>query len=89
MKKQQYAVIETALQLDANILDDIEYLEQQNKVETHYQRAAELHYQQEPQLAEQHEQIAYNAAEYLRDMVVHDLEQGSTWGRIQTEVLEE
>jgi len=89
MNERDTALIETALELDTSVLEDVEYLEQQTKVETHYQRAAELHYQQDIDLAEQHEQAAYNAAEYLRDMVVHDLNKGSTWGRIYNEVLEE
>lgn len=89
MNYKKQALIETALKLDANTLDDLEYLEQQNKVENHYQRAAELYYQHNTKTAQQHEQAAYQAAEYLRDMVVHDLNQGSTWGRIYNEVLEE
>ena len=89
MKNKDRALIETALELDTQTLDDLEYLEQQNRVENHYQRAAELHYQHNTQLAQQHEQAAYEAAEYLRDMVVHDLNQGSTWGRIYNEMLEQ
>lgn len=83
------SVIETALELDASVLDDVEYLEQQATVETHYDRAAELYFKGDHSLAQQHEIAAYNAATYLRDMVVHDLERGSTWGRIRSGVLEE
>lgn len=76
-------VIETALELDADTLPDTEYLEQQSRVETHYERAAHLYFQGETELAEQHEEAAYESAKYLRDMVVHDLNMGSKWGRIK------
>ena len=89
MNNKDRALIEAALELDASVLEDVEYLEQQTKVETHYNRAAELYFKGDNDLAEQHEQAAYNAADYLRDMVVHDLERGSAWGRIYNQVLEE
>lgn len=89
MDEKDRAMIETALELDADTLSDTEYLEQQSRVETHYNRAAELYHHGDNNLAEQHEQAAYESAEYLRDMVVHDLNQGSKWGRIYRDILEE
>lgn len=76
-------IIETALALDVDTLSDEEYLEQQSRVETHYERAAELYFRGDTGLAEQHEEAAYESAKYLRDMVVHDLNMGSKWGRVK------
>ena len=89
MNEMDRATIETALELDADVLNDVEYLEQQDRVEMHYEKAAQLYFKGETGLAEAHESAAYDAAEYLRDMVVHDLNRGSTWGRIRNQVLEE
>lgn len=83
MSNDKRTVIETALELDVDTLPDTEYLEQQDNVEMHYNRAAELYFNGETELAEGHMDAAYSSATYLRDMVVHDLKMGSTWGRIK------
>ena len=83
MSSDRRTVIETALELDADTLPDTEYLEQQNNVEKHYNRAAELYFNNETELGDMHMDAAYDSAEYLRDMVVHDLNMGSKWGRIK------
>ena len=89
MTNDKQTMIETALELDVSTLPDTEYFEQQCNVEKHYNRAAELYFQNETELAELHMDAAYESATYLRDMVVHDLGMGSTWGRIKREVLEQ
>jgi len=83
MSSDRRTTIETALELDADTLPDTEYLEQQDNVENHYNRAAELYFNGETELGDMHIGAAYDSAEYLRDMVVHDLNMGSKWGRIK------
>jgi len=79
----KYSEIDTALELDSDVLQDEVYLEQQRIVETHYRKAAELDMEGLEDRADKHYTVAYEAALELRRMVIHDLDRGATWGRVQ------
>jgi len=89
MDEKDRAMIETALGFDADTLYTEDLLSQQAEVETHYNRAAQLYRDNDLDLAQEHEQQAYQAAENLRDTLIHDEDMGSKWGREYREMLEQ
>lgn len=84
-----YSEIETALELDSDVLQDEKYLEQQSIIERHYTKAAELEMKGYQDRAEKHHKIAYEAALDLREMVIQELGRGPTWGRVSRRLEEE
>lgn len=88
MEDEDVAFIETALELDADTLYDVEHLSMQNMVELHYGAAQQLYAQGEDELGDKHVGEAHDYAENLKTLIEEN-DIGYKWDRIYDELTNE
>lgn len=72
MNEEDIKMIDTALELDANSLYDVEHLSIQNMAEIHYSAAQQLYNQNEEELGDEHMDEALHYAQNLNQMLQND-----------------